>query len=314
MISVALALYNSTPYIINQLDSIRCQSIKVDEVILVDDHSTDNTVELVTNYICENSLVNWHLFKHEKNKGYINTFSEAIEKASGEIIILCDHDDVWIKDKVKIVVDAFGSNSGILFLATSFTQIDENGIEKNIKLKKKHANNNLIRRAVKPNCLNKMNLYDIAVYNLAPGCTCAISSKLKNDFVCNVGVLPHDWTLALLAACKEGLYYLDIVTTHYRIYEKNTIGLGHINKYDNRLTVVKKNVAEKKKMLKIIQHYKGTKSEEYSYYKKILLIFIARLEALENKNVLKNLKALFMALGKERLYESVVMDLISFFR
>ena len=59
MISVVLATYNSIRYIKKQLDSIVKQTVPVNEVIIVDDYSTDDTVAFIRNYILENNLDNW---------------------------------------------------------------------------------------------------------------------------------------------------------------------------------------------------------------------------------------------------------------
>ncbi len=50
MLSVALCTYNGEKYIVEQLDSIAMQSVTVDEVVICDDVSTDNTVKLVQDY------------------------------------------------------------------------------------------------------------------------------------------------------------------------------------------------------------------------------------------------------------------------
>lgn len=65
-ISVALATYNGEKYIEKQLDSIRNQTIKPDEVVIVDDKSSDRTVALINEFIAVNNLVNWKLFVNEK--------------------------------------------------------------------------------------------------------------------------------------------------------------------------------------------------------------------------------------------------------
>ena len=57
--SIVLTTYNGGKYILEQLESIRCQTCQVDEVLIFDDGSTDRTPELVIKYIKENNLVNW---------------------------------------------------------------------------------------------------------------------------------------------------------------------------------------------------------------------------------------------------------------
>ena len=158
MISVAMALYNSTRFIKEQLDSIRNQSVPVDEVVMVDDGSSDGTVELVNAYIEEFYLDNWKLICHKENHGYIDTFYDAIRECVGDVILLCDHDDVWYPDKVKVISDVFKKNPEVLMLATSFTRVDEYGNLVRIKLKRNHANNNLIRRKIKKEKYNGLQI------------------------------------------------------------------------------------------------------------------------------------------------------------
>ena len=176
MISVVIATYNSEKYIIQQLESIVQQTRNVDEVIIQDDCSTDNTINVVKEFIKNNNLINWKIESNLQNKGYISTFKEAIKRSNGDIIILCDHDDEWVSNKVEIIEKSFNENDNVLVLATSFIKIDENGNEIPVKKKMGRSNNNLIRRSLKKGQINKMSLRDIAIYNITPGCTCAFSS------------------------------------------------------------------------------------------------------------------------------------------
>lgn len=96
-ISVCMATYNGEKYIKEQLDSILCQIVENDEVIISDDSSTDNTVEIINAFNDDRIKI----YKNEKEKGYTRNFENALEKASGDIIFLSDQDDIWIEDKVK---------------------------------------------------------------------------------------------------------------------------------------------------------------------------------------------------------------------
>ena len=67
-ISLVMATYNGAKYLNEQLDSIKNQTLKLDEVIIVDDVSTDDTSYLVEKYISNHQL-NWMFIKNEKNLG-----------------------------------------------------------------------------------------------------------------------------------------------------------------------------------------------------------------------------------------------------
>jgi Glycosyltransferases involved in cell wall biogenesis len=313
MISVVMATFNSEKYIKKQLDSIRKQSVKVDEVIFVDDYSTDNTVAFLFSYVKKYSLESWKIYVHKENQGFVKTFTDALAKTTGEIIILCDHDDVWKKDKVKIIQDVFNNNTDVLAVATSFEKIDEDGNIISTRKKVNRSNNNIIRRKLKKGKLNKLNFYDVATYNVAPGCTCAISGKLKNvymEYSAN-SILPHDWKLMFIAACLNGLFYLDKITTFYRIYSGNTIGLGHLVEYEKRKDVVSKNLKEKEEMLNLTQFYANKDDSKIKHMKALYDLFNKRKQAFEEERFVLSLKLIPDSIKFAGLYESIFLDAYS---
>ena len=87
-ISVIMAAFNGENYILGQLNSIRFQTKRPDEVIIIDDSSTDGTDKLVSEYITKYNLSNWKLIINEKNVGWRRNFTNAIRVASGDIIFL----------------------------------------------------------------------------------------------------------------------------------------------------------------------------------------------------------------------------------
>lgn len=314
MISVAMATYNSEKYIVEQLDSIRKQTRPVDEVIIVDDCSKDDTVHILKSYIDSFGLHTWRIYQHTENKGFIKTFSEALLQTAGDVIILSDHDDVWMPRKTELIESSFAANPQILALATSFVEIDENGKTRPTKKYRGKANNGLIRRKIKRGALTKIELKDCAVYNISPGCTCALSGTLRNRYqeTLNERDLPHDWKINILAACQNGLYYLDVVTTKYRIYSGNTYGLGHQSNLAKRIGLSESNLRQKYDMQQIIGRYGNDKDKRTA--KKVVRVFEQRDQFMHNG---KNLGALFQALiGSLQfsgLWESVVYDALVMF-
>lgn len=306
-----MATYNSEKYILKQLDSIVAQSIPVDEVVICDDLSADNTVNVVNQFIAANGLKNWRVIRNDQNLGFSKNFSKAISHTSGDIVILCDHDDIWEIDKVKIIKDVFVSNNQILSLATSFVRIDENDVEKPIKKLLNHSNNNLIRFKVKKGSLTKISAEDVAVYNVTPGCCSAFRSSLKKNLFALDSPLPHDWNINFIAALKNGLYYLDKVTTRYRIYEKNTIGLVHQVILEKRLKDCKKNLEEKQELLKRAIH-ESVDKELIEYLTDLVVIFELRVKFLQNKFSIRMALSLFVkSIGKRGLWESIAADILT---
>ena len=100
MISVCLATYNGERFIKEQLDSILCQLDKNDEVILSDDGSKDQTLDIVKAY----NDPRIHVY-HNQNHGFVYNFENAISHASGDYIFLSDQDDIWFPNKVARCLD-----------------------------------------------------------------------------------------------------------------------------------------------------------------------------------------------------------------
>jgi len=101
-ISVCIATYNGEKYIKEQLLSILPQLSANDEVVISDDSSTDNTLKIIDQIQDERIKV----FKNIQNVGYSKNFENSLRKAQGDIIFICDQDDVWMSNKVNKMTDA----------------------------------------------------------------------------------------------------------------------------------------------------------------------------------------------------------------
>jgi len=101
MITVCLASYNGEKYIESQLRSILVQLGKDDEVIISDDCSKDNTIEIIKTIDDPRISVFINNAKH----GYTSNFENALKHANGDRIILSDQDDIWVENKVSIIID-----------------------------------------------------------------------------------------------------------------------------------------------------------------------------------------------------------------
>jgi glycosyltransferase involved in cell wall biosynthesis len=99
-ISVALASYNGANYLKEQLESVYAQSLLPDEVIVCDDCSTDNSIEILNEYKEKYCLT---YFINEKNLGFVKNFEKAISLCSGDYIALSDQDDVWFPQKIEFL-------------------------------------------------------------------------------------------------------------------------------------------------------------------------------------------------------------------
>jgi len=101
-ISVCMAVYNGEKYIREQLESILPQLKDTDEIIVSDDGSKDQTLEIIRSFHDERI----HIFENELEHGFTKNFENALNHSTGEIVFICDQDDVWMKDKVRVMCEA----------------------------------------------------------------------------------------------------------------------------------------------------------------------------------------------------------------
>ena len=105
--SVCMAAYNGAQYIEEQISSILADLGDDDELIVLDDSSTDSTVEVVQGIVDPRI----RLHRSSENRRYVRTFGEAAALARGDYIFLADQDDVWVSGRTKAMIQALQSHA-----------------------------------------------------------------------------------------------------------------------------------------------------------------------------------------------------------
>lgn len=101
MNSVCMATYNGGRYIEEQIRSILPQLSQNDEIVVSDDHSMDDTVDILKK-INDDRI---KIYSNPGERGYAGNFENALHHAKGDIIFLSDQDDVWMDGKVDAVAE-----------------------------------------------------------------------------------------------------------------------------------------------------------------------------------------------------------------
>lgn len=117
-----MASFNCARYIREQMESILSQLDAQDEVIVVDDASTDGTSR---SPILKDPRIS--ILQHERNSGVVATFEEAIRAATGDIIILSDCDDVWAPHRVDRTIGAFAAHPNASIVVGNIALMDGEG-------------------------------------------------------------------------------------------------------------------------------------------------------------------------------------------
>lgn len=123
-ISVCMATYNGEKFVREQMISILNQLSSGDEVIVVDDCSTDNTV----NVIKELADSRIKIYLNAQNKSHVYTFGHAISLANNDIVFMSDQDDIWTPGRVKLMIKKL-NETGLSFASSNFGCININGKE-----------------------------------------------------------------------------------------------------------------------------------------------------------------------------------------
>lgn len=214
-ISLAMTTYNGEKYLKEQLDSIYKQTLIPDEIIVVDDCSTDHTLEILEQYKEEKGLV---YYINEKNIGYNQNFAKAISLCTGDYIALSDQDDIWMPEKIEKTFDLLVEiEDDKPALVSSFVvPTDEKMRIKGIR-----------KRIVALEYLDWK--YNLIKYT-AQGCTIMFNKKLK------LYILPipeneiFDAYIGLTATMVGNRFYLPEALMYYRIHSHNSFAKNKISK------------------------------------------------------------------------------------
>ena len=104
--SVVIGTYNGEKYIGDQLESIINQTVKPDEIIISDDNSSDNTVSVVKE-VLENSGIKYIINENPKQLGILDNYEKCHSLSTGDIIFLCDQDNVWDSKYIELFMEIF---------------------------------------------------------------------------------------------------------------------------------------------------------------------------------------------------------------
>lgn len=218
-ISVVLCTYNGEKYIEEQLKSILNQVRPVDEIILLDDGSTDHTVKIAEEilYSCG---ISFQVIQNEKNLGAAGNFEKGIRLAKGDWIFTSDQDDVWYKQKTQDFEMLFEQRPDCVLAFSDACVTDENlGI---IQKSMWEASDFTEDKQQK---IEQGKYYDVLCSdNIVMGAAMAV----KREFAISCPPSPegtlHDYWLALCAPVYGSIAMIKKPELFYRQHGANVMG------------------------------------------------------------------------------------------
>ena len=121
LVSIIMPSYNTGRFIAETVNSVLAQTYENWELIIVDDCSTDNTDEVVAQFLGDERI---QYIKNEKNGGAAVSRNRALREAKGKWIAFLDSDDLWTADKLEKQI-GFMEKNGYHFSYTNYNEIDE---------------------------------------------------------------------------------------------------------------------------------------------------------------------------------------------
>lgn len=227
-ISVALGTHNGEPYIREQIASILVQTRPVDEIVLSDDASSDDTVAIVEEAVAAHRRAHGtspelQVLRNDPPLRVTKNFEQALRTATGELVALCDQDDVWHPTRIAELSACF-NDPDVLLVFSNARQVDAAGAYLGHELFEAISMSTAER-----SLLERGDAYTAFLRrNLATGATVMLRRSLVDQAVPFPDAWLHDEWLAMLAAAQDGVRMLDRSLTDYRQHGGNQVGMERI--------------------------------------------------------------------------------------
>jgi glycosyltransferase involved in cell wall biosynthesis len=211
LVSIALCTYNGARYLAEQLDTLVNQTYPNLEIIVVDDCSTDETFTILTDYASK--YPQFKIYRNENNLGFTANFERAVTLCNGELIALCDQDDLWHPQKIELQAEAIKDN---IFVYHDSEFIHEDGTSMNKKMS------------------DLMNLYRgdqpeaFLFFNCVSGHAILMKKVLPDAALPLKKGYFHDWWLAYVATNIGKIDFIPQCLVKYRQHDKSETNILRI--------------------------------------------------------------------------------------
>lgn len=125
LVSIVMPMYNCAEFVAQSIESVQAQTYQNWELLIVDDLSNDNSLEIVKGYAEADQRI--RLLRNERNSGAAVSRNYALREARGRWIAFLDSDDLWKPEKLEKQIN-FMEKNGYHFSYTQYEEMDDNGV------------------------------------------------------------------------------------------------------------------------------------------------------------------------------------------
>ncbi|MFZ0333008.1 MAG: glycosyltransferase [Candidatus Acidiferrales bacterium] len=219
LVTMIVLCYNQARFVVETLESVKAQTYKNTELIIIDDCSSDDSVAMIERWLHENGI-QCNFIPHPKNQGICKSLNEALALTTGKYISMIASDDIWLPDKIDrqvAIMESQPESVGVLY--TDAFQIDEHG-------------NPLLEMYIA--CYWKLSqmpqgqiLDTLLESNIIPGPTTLIRRSCYDKVGLYDENLPwEDWDMWMRMARHYSFIYSPMPAGRYRVHAKS---LWHCN-------------------------------------------------------------------------------------
>lgn len=262
--AILLATYNSEKYIIPLLDSIQNQTYTDWSLTIHDDGSSDRTLDIIEEYMSKDGRISIAL--EGMKLGAAKSFMELLKITNADYYLFCDHDDVWLPNKVEKTVELLDKISTSNPQLPVIVHSDLYVVNENLQI----INNSFWKSSrIDPKVLKFVNISQ--VFNSVTGCAMAFNNNAKTVSFPYADNLPmHDWWINLCVLKNKGIVEeIAEPLIYYRQHGNNEVGARQVDNsyFYQKLLNIKKTIGDQLTHIKFLRSIGGINFFQYYYYK-----------------------------------------------
>lgn len=215
MISIITTSYNYSEFIAETIKSIQAQTYSDWELIVVDDASCDNSVEIIKSF-CDDKRIK--LICHDKNKGLTQAVKTGLKYAKGEWIAFLESDDLWVENTLDERINAIKNHPQVSII---FNDVEEFGDERAVLAVKNNLEKN--RKIISKLNFPKNIFYDLNIENfLLTFSAVMIKKELLEDCSLDTPIdALLDWWIFIHISYKNDSFYINKKLTKWRQHKNS---------------------------------------------------------------------------------------------
>ncbi len=223
-VSIAMCTYNGARFLPYQLQSLTAQERLPEEVVICDDCSSDNTIDILKSFAIDAPFP-VHIHQNKSRLGSTKNFEKAIALCLGDLIFLCDQDDLWSSQKVSLTAECLINDEQLGLVFSDAEVVDENAESLGYTLWESLRLDADLRARIRTS-----EAFEILNFRtLVTGATMAFRKEFKDLVLPIPDDIPliHDGWIALMISLCGRLGLIDRPLMKYRQHTAQQLGTPH---------------------------------------------------------------------------------------